>query len=108
MDLTNVLRQQITWWPVTRNAYNELVFAPPEPLGGRWEARTEEFINAEGQRTVSRAVALLSKDVSPGDYLAEGDYSESDPRNVEGAYRVEAFQKVPDLRVTSFIRKAYM
>lgn len=108
MDLTNSLRQQITWWSVTRDAYNELVFGPPTPLGGRWEERAEEFIGSEGQKAVSRAVALLTKDVNPGDYLAEGDFSESDPRSVPEAHRVEGFQRVPDLQAVTFVRKAYM
>ncbi len=103
--------QEITIWTATPSGYGGYTFALPVTVEGRWEDRNILFKSDEGNDEVSEAIAYLAIDVETEDYLMEGRTSEADPLNLtdnKRAYRVQRFDKTPDLRVLAFERKAYL
>lgn len=103
--------QKVTHWAATPNGYGGYTFALPTILDARWENVNILFKSDEGNDEISEAIAYLSADVLTEDYLMEGETSEADPLNLtdgKKAYRVQRFDKTPDLRVLSYERKAYL
>ncbi len=103
--------QKITHWVATPNGFGGYTFALPTTLDGRWEEKNILFMADEGREVISKAIAYLPVDVLTEDYLMEGDTSEADPLNLtdeKKAYRVQRYDRTPDLRVLSFERKAYL
>jgi len=102
---------KVTHWVATPNGFGGYTFALPNTLDGRWEEKNILFKSDEGREEISEAIAYLSGDVLTEDYLMLGDTSEADPLNLTGnkrAFRVQRFDKTPDLRVLSYERKAYL
>lgn len=108
------MNQEVTHWPVTgSDGYGGFTFGCPMLMKGRWEERTELFINIENESVLSRAIVYLLDDVSNGDYLALGDYASEevaveDPGTLSGAYRIRNYGKVTDLRALNALRKAWL
>jgi len=102
---------KVTHWVATPNGFGGYTFALPNTLDGRWEDKNILFKSDEGREEISEAIAYLSADVITEDYLMLGDTSEADPLNLtdaKKAYRVQRFDRTPDLRNLSFERKAYL
>jgi hypothetical protein len=114
-QFTGALKQTAVYWgsPVASGSGGR-TFAEPVELSLRWEQKQELFIDARGQEVRSNAVVFVSQDVSLGTYLFLGDLDdldsdqEDDPMSVSGAYEIRGFEKIPDRRGTSFLRKVYL
>lgn len=104
------LRQEVTHWPVTgSDGYGGFTFGTPVTLDARWETRREVITNFDLEEVISKAIVYLDEDINEGDYLALGDYtSEADPTEVAGAYRVQQFGSVTDLRNVRSLQKAWL
>ena len=79
----------------------------------RWEQASEKFINQTGEEVQSQAVVYLDQDVDVGGYLMLGDLddissSEATPDDVDGAYAIQGFSKIPNVKGTEFERKAWL
>lgn len=77
-------------------------------IKGRWEQRTELFVDPAGNQVMSRAVVYVDTDVSLGDYLFQGNSTGSDPANVSDAYEVRDFKKVSTLGGSIYERKVML
>jgi len=112
MDTSRFLNQTITYWanPLT-DGWGGYTFDDPIAISGRWEDRQELFIDAEGREVRSQAVVYLNQDVELGGYLALGthtDSSDTDPRDVSEAHKIRSFQKIPDVKGSTYVRKAWL
>jgi len=103
------LPQTCTYWgaPVS-SGFGGTTFSLPSPLPCRWEEKAEEFVDASGQTKVSRAIVYLSDDVEVGGYLFLGDVSTVDPTSLDGAYNIQRYSKMPDIRAANYLRKAWL
>lgn len=99
---------KVTRWVATPDAYGGFTFGAPTTQDGKWEDTAEAFKTPTGETIVSKAVVYLTSDVSIGDYLYLGTSIAADPTALSGAYRVEVFQKSPDLRRARVERKAVL
>jgi hypothetical protein len=124
--ITRMRRQNAIYWPPTvpdmwgapgAGPLVELVRTPAGNVRVRWEDTHELFIAADGTNATSRAkvfVPLLpdGTEVVPGGWLWLGDRAdltdEATPNANEGAYRIQGFEKKPNLRVTEFVRIAML
>lgn len=92
--------------------YGQPVYTDPIELECRWEDRSEEFIDPSGTRMTSAAVVYVDQDVDVGGVLMLGELEditdESIPKENEGAHEIRAFNKLPNLRATEFLRTAYL
>ena len=112
---THSLKQTAVYWgaPVSTGAGGR-TFADAVELDVRWEERHDMFIDAQGQEKQSSAVVFISQDVVVGGYLFLGDLDdlssgeEADPMIVSGAYEIRQFDKIPDAKGSSFMRKAWL
>lgn len=103
------LRQDVTRWPTSVSSYDGFSFQAPLLQKGRWEDQAIQFRTPGGEELTSRAIVYLSCDVEIGDYVALGDYTDTqDPTTIKGAFRVQQFNKIPDLRNVEMERRAYL
>ncbi len=111
MSFTKNLRQDVTHWPITgSDGYGGFTYGTPVRLDGRWEEKQELFLNADLEEVLSNAICYLNIDISPGDYLALGDFATTpiaDPTTISG-FRIRNYSKVTDLRALNALRKAWL
>lgn len=112
MSLTDgKLNDSITWWSITGpDGFGGDKFAAPVLISGRWEDRQEKFIGQlDRQEKVSNAVVFMDRDAALGDYLCLGNQtSQSNPTSVVGAYKIEKYNKTPNLRSLDYVRRAVL
>ena len=107
--LTKSLLQTATYWaPSAKDGYGGYTFTTPVIIDCRWILKQELFIDAKGKEKVSAAIVLLEQDVSLGGYLYLGASAESNPKDVSNSYEIRSFAKIPDIKGTSFLRKAWL
>lgn len=103
--IARMLRETVVYWPPTGpDQFGILGFGTAVELPGRWEDATEEFIDANGTRTMSKARVYVGEDVLVGGFLWRGDLSSgsditstTDPRLNPGAWEIRKFDKLPKL-----------
>ena len=92
--------------------YGQPQYTDPVEIKCRWDAITEEFIDAEGMRVAGRATVYVDRDMVPGDVLFLGELTDlddqADPKSNEGAWEVRRFDNNHSLRATEFVRTAYL
>ncbi len=104
------LNATITRWRyLGSDGVGGFLFAAPYVIQGRWEDRVELFRKPEGDEAASNAICYTSEDTAVGDYLVEGDYTDTaDPLDVSGAQRVLQRNRMTDLRAMNMHYKAFM
>jgi hypothetical protein len=112
MNTSRRLKQTATYWgPSSRGADGRWAFSDSVEISCRWEQRTSKFVNANAEEKQSFAVVFLAQDVTLGGFLYLGTPDESDPSdplNVDGAYEIKGFNKIPGIKATDFERTAYL
>lgn len=78
----------------------------------RWVDSNELFVNAKGEEQVSNAVVYVDG-CAVGDVLLLGDLLDSglnlaDPLRNAGAWEIRRYDETPNLRVTEYLRKAFL
>lgn len=105
------LKNPATWWPSTRpDGFGGTILAAATLIDTRWEDRQETYIGTLDRREhISNAVVFPDRDLAVGDYLCLGDQTASpDPTIVAGAFLIQRFDKVPDLRGLDYVRRAVL
>lgn len=109
--LTGKLRDTVTWWKTTGGSgFGGDSVATPIKLKAKWEEIQEVFIGQIDRRElVSKAVVYVDMDMSVGDYLALGDFTDqANPGLVAGAYKIQRWEKAADLRNADHVRFAVL
>jgi len=114
--LTRILKQTCVYWGLdTEDPYDDEGF--PNLIAGaelscRWVDKSEEFINTQGARQLSKSRVLVASDVVPGGVLMLGDLDDvTDLVNIKensGAWEIARFDKIPNFRATEFVRVAWL
>ena len=113
--ITKHHNQKLVYWgsPV-QGGFGGKTFADPIEIDGRYIEKSVLFIDQAGREQTSRAIATVEIDLDVGGFLWAGELStlgsseEGDPTEVDGAYEIKAFKKVPNLKATQFVRKVYL
>lgn len=107
MNISRFLKQNITYWAVSSiDGWNKPTFeSTPETIIGRWEDKSELYLDSNGQEKISNAIVYLNQDVEIGGYLYLGISSEDDPTLVENAREIRYIHKVSDIKGNVFLRK---
>ena len=120
MNLTRNLKQTAVYWaPSGKDGYGGYTFADPVELspdesnGVRWEKTQKLFIDPLGEERLSQSQVYLAQDVALGGYLYLGDLDDiassvTGPEDVSGAYKIQQFDKIPDLKAIGFLRRAWL
>ena len=109
MNFARKHKQTLTYWaPSTRDTFGDITFGAPATQLGRWEERTDIFVNGNGAEQKSAAVAFLTSDVAENGYLFLGTSAAVDPSGTIGARRILQVRKVPNRDATQFERRAML
>lgn len=115
MDYTWALNQTATYWErLDPDGLGGWDWEDPVEIDVRWDELQELLVDANGEEFISRGEVLLNQDVKPGDYLYLGELtsamedSASVPTNIEGAWEVKKFEKIPTIDATEFVRTAWV
>ncbi len=115
--ITKMLKMDAVYWPfVSVDQFGKKVVGSPLYIKVRWEDISEEFLDAMGERQMSNAVIFVDRDVTVGGILMLGtaaDVAASGFDSVgikenEGAWEIRRFDKFPNLKVTEYVRLAYL
>lgn len=112
MNVNRKLKHSATWWAATPDGYGGNTFVAPVLIKCRWEDN-QQLLRDTGtiitKEQSSQAVVFVDRAVSIGDYLCKGDLTASaDPTAVQGAYPVQNYGKVTDLRDVDVLHKAVL
>lgn len=108
------MKQTAVYWPPETefDEHGAPVSQEPVEIGCRWDEDLKEFIGLDGTTQVSKAQAIVDRDVERGGVLMLGtldDVSDpDDPKANDGAQEILAFQKNPNLRGTKYVRVAFL
>lgn len=111
---THNLKQTAVYWGDPKNdGFGGRTFDAPVEISVRWEETSELFIDASGQEARSRAVVYVAQDVDIGGYLylaSLDDLSSAleGPMQIEKAYEIRGFAKIPSIKADKFMRKAWL
>ena len=100
------LKQTITVFSAgTKDLYGNPTWSV-STVKGRWEDKQTKTVDSNGDELISNAEVFLDTDVSVGDYLYLGTTASTSPPAT--SREVKNFSKTPDIRVTQYIRKAFL
>ena len=84
----------------------------------RWEDSSDEVLNEDGEKTISRARIFVGQDVQVRGILFQGQlvtvtdqlnpYNNRDILGTPLAFRIIKFERLPDLKSRRFLRTAYV
>ena len=98
-----------TYWAKTGDSgFGSPTLSAPVAISCYWVDKQEEYYDNAGDVKISQSVVHTKVDVTIGGYLALGNYVETDPNDVAGAYEIKAFHKIPDIHNTEYVRKAIL
>ena len=120
--ITRMRKQRCAYWAPLHedDPFGRPLYDTPVELTCRWEDVIEIFMDARGNQTVSNAKVYVELDVEVDGYLrllAEEEGSvereeiedmEDVPTDNEGVMLIRRFDKLPNLRLTEYLRTAYL
>lgn len=113
MNWASKLNQKLVYWPyVKKSATGAPVVGDAVELSCRWEDRQILFRTAQGQESMSNAVIWVDQDLTLEGYLYLGlltdldSTTEGDPTELDNAYEIRAYTKIPNVKGTDYERKA--
>ncbi len=118
--ISSMLKQTCVYWPLgntesggmSHDAYGKPIYSEPVEISCRWEEKTEKYLNAKGEEVLSNAVVFVAQDVQLSGVLMLGTLDditdEVNPLENSGAFSIQRFEKLPDLKAREFLRKAFL
>lgn len=95
---TDLMLQTATYWsPPVANGWGGGSFAAPVEIACRWEDKTQLIRDRDGREVVSMATVYPDRELYEDGWLYLGSSAAADPHEVEGAYQIKSFRKVPDM-----------
>jgi hypothetical protein len=108
-------KQKVVYWGNPQNdGYGGKTFDAAVEILVRWEDKQELYTDVEGREVRSTAVVYPGVDLDLGGFLYLGELDDSGldsdplPNEVSEAKEIQQFWKVPNLRATKFVRKAWL
>ncbi len=114
--ITKMLRDWAVYWPLSAtelSAYGQPTYGTAIEIRCRWQDRQEEYFTPDNVRKISKAKVFVDRDVVVGGVLWQGQLidvptSLTSPKKNAGAFEIQRFDKIPDLKYRKFLRKAYL
>lgn len=92
--------------------YGRPLYADPVEISCRWEDVNEEFVTPDGTRDSSRCIVYTDRVVALRGVLMLGTLNDvadlDDPKKNDDAWEIRRFDKLPNLRNTETLLKAYL
>jgi len=111
--ITRMLKQTAVYWPYASiDQFGKKSWGTAEEISVRWVDVSEEFLDSEGERQVSKVKVYVEKDTPVGGVLMLGELTditdEDDIKENNGAWEIRQFSKLPNFKATEFLRTAYL
>lgn len=129
--IKKVMKQRAVYWPPIDgpNQFNEKSYQRAVVVKCRWEEKSEEILSAVGERVISNAKIMVDRDMVVGGFLLlllggmkppktvtdeqllASIPNQLDPKaqaNDGHAFEILRFEKTPTLKVTDFLRIAFL
>lgn len=118
--IDTMLRQTAVYWALGGDAtggvdideYGQPVYLDPIEISVRWEDVSTKIKTDDGQEVMSRSTVFTSINVRKDALLFLGELTDLpagvDPREVDGAWEIMRFDKLPNLKNTKILRTAYL
>lgn len=105
----------VYWANPQSDGFGGTTFDAPQEIKVRWDVSTEVAVSDDGEEFVSKAEVLVRQDMKMNEYLFLGTLNDLDsgdydnPENIQGAYRIKRFEKVPmPMKNDEFVRKVWL
>ena len=96
--IKKVLVQDATYWGTpAEDGYGKHTFAAPVAIKVRWDDVQEKFVNTAGEEEISKAKVMVGQDMDLGGYLYLGTSASTNPEDLDGAWPIKAFKKIPEI-----------
>lgn len=108
--ITRMRKQTAVYWPPTSSTDNhgKPVNRPAVEIKCRWEDVVTEYVDADGKKQISNSTVYVDRDLELEGILVLGQLkklkSATDPFLNPGACAIKWVQKLPNLRVTEYLR----
>lgn len=111
--IENMLKQTCVYWgsPTPSGYANQSTYADAVEISCRWSLKKELYRNQNGEEELSDALVTVSQDLDIGGFLYLGDLNDLDSSPepmASGAFEIRAFEKIPSVDGTKFLRRAYL
>ena len=111
--IVKMRKQTAVWWEreSAPDTYGRFSFNAPVEIACRWDDTLQEFLDAQGEKRLSQAVAYVDRIMKPGDRLMRGSLESDltdDPIPVEGAFEIKRFDQNPNFKATETLLTAFM
>jgi hypothetical protein len=107
--ITRMRKQAAVYWgPPVDDGDGGFTYPAPVEITCRWDETKGMAKDLKTHDEVSNSTVYVDRDVEINGYLFLGSLSEVDeaakPTAIEGARRIEGFQKIPNLKATEYLR----
>ena len=118
--ITRMRKQTAVWWPqqsaevagMDHDRFGQPQVSDPVQISVRWEDVSEEFIDSNNTRQLSRARVYVDRDMSVGDILMLGKLTDItdavNPKENINAWEVRRFEKLPNIKNTEQLRTVFL
>ena len=114
--ITKMLKQYAVYWPLSAtelDKFGQPTYGTAVEIKCRWQDQSEEYLDYNGVRKISKAKVYVASDVDVGGVLWQGRLtavptSTTVPKKNAGAFEIQRFDKMPDLKVRKYLRTAYL
>lgn len=115
MSLITRMRKQkaVYWGSPTPDGTGDYTFATAVEIDCRWEDTQKLIRDSQGKEIVATAKVYVDRDVVVGGFLKLGTLvslasDHTNPRLIEGAQEIRSFGKLPNFKVTEYLRTAWL
>ncbi len=117
MNLKKFFNQKAVYWGnPDPDGYGNYTYDEPVQVDVRWTVKQEKFLSSQGagnavEELLSQVVVLSETDFVLNGELALmsiADLSSSETPETNGALTVKGFEKIPNIKATQFLRKAFL
>ncbi len=111
--IEKVRKMKAVWWQrsATPDRYGKFSFEGPVEIDCRWDERTQEFVDSQGERLLSSAVVMVDRVMAPGDRLKRGEMDSDtpdDPLTIRTAFEIKRLDRIPTLKADKELLMAYL
>lgn len=111
--ITRMRKQTAVYWSrdATPDEFGAYSYAAAVQIECRWDDSAREYRDAQGQTQLSQAVVYVDRVMKVGDMLKEGDLESdtvADPTDDPDAFKIQGFDKNPNIRNTETLLTAYL
>lgn len=117
MNLAKFFNQKAVYWGSPNpDGYGGYTYSAPIEVDVRWTVKQEKYFSSEGgsestQEKLSKVMVLSETDFDFNGRMMLGtivDLSSDQDPDTNDALTIDGFEKIPTIKATQFLRKAYL